>query len=82
MNLGLFICASLFIICLIIVAVDIAIHKTEPENIDYLNYANYNNGSSSDAENDTIYEFKELLDMGAITQEEFESKKKELLDIK
>lgn len=30
---------------------------------------------------DDIYKYKELLDMGAITQEEFDQKKKELLDL-
>ena len=32
-------------------------------------------------ENDEIKKFKELLDMGAITQEEFDAKKKELLGL-
>lgn len=40
---------------------------------------NSNNFNSSVA--DEIKKFKELLDMGAITEEEFETKKKELLNI-
>ena len=79
MNIGLIICALLFVVCLIVVMVDIATHKSDNNYTDDFYSAELNTENTSEKE--SIYEFKELLDMGAITQEEFERKKKELLDI-
>ena len=39
------------------------------------------NSSSSDSIAEEIKKFKELLDIGAITQEEFDAKKKQLLQL-
>ena len=39
------------------------------------------NNSINNSQADEIYKFKKLLDNGAITQEEYEKKKKQLLNI-
>lgn len=49
--------------------------------MDQLEQENNITPASSNSVADEIKKFKELLDMGAITQEEFDAKKKELLDI-
>ncbi|EQE00563.1 short C-terminal domain protein [Clostridioides difficile CD9] len=41
----------------------------------------YNINSSNNDSTDEILKFKKLLDEGAITQEEFDAKKKELLNL-
>lgn len=56
----------------------VVIYKQEKIEADNTNYKNKIKGTSSE---DDILKYKELLDIGAITQEEFEQKKKELLGL-
>ena len=46
---------------------------------DTINFGNLNNSTQNITAADEIKKFKELLDAGAINQEEFDKKKKELL---
>ena len=48
---------------------------------EYKNHEDDNDNSSSISDADELKKFKELLDMGIISQEEFDAKKKQLLGL-
>ena len=53
--------------------------KGEPETVKQENISSQSTSSNSGNIADEIKKYKDLLDMGAINQEEFDKKKKELL---
>ena len=83
MNVGLIISALVFIIVLIIVFVDVVTDKSD-NTMDYLasdSIGVENNESYRSDKFEKITDYKELLDTGAITEEEFDRKKKEILEL-
>lgn len=57
------------------------VHDITKAEYEKLKQSKSNSSATTASSADEIKKFKELLDMGAITQEEFEAKKKELLGI-
>lgn len=71
---------ALFVVPMIILGF-VGASKVKKINAEISSNNNYENNNSNISNEDELLKYKELLDAGVITPEEFESKKKELLNI-